>query len=128
MIPYRDENPRIEFPYVTCCLLAANISLHIFRWFMPESDSSNFILVFGAIPDRILSGEGITTLFTAMYLHGDIIHLAGNMLYLWVFADNVENIMGPLKFLIFYHLLHHVRCGSTWYVFVCKQDTVCFFN
>ncbi|MCA9735874.1 MAG: rhomboid family intramembrane serine protease [Deferribacteres bacterium] len=104
MIPFRDDNPRLEFPFITTILLAANISVHVFRWFMPETDSTNIILAFGAIPDRILAGEGIFTLFTSMYLHGDIVHLIGNMLYLWVFGDNVENIMGPIKFIIFYHL------------------------
>ncbi len=104
MIPYRDDNPRLEFPYVTCILMAANISVYLFQIFLPESDASNFILTFGAIPDRILAGESSWSLFTAMYLHGSFFHLAGNMLYLWVFADNVENIMGPVKFFIFYHL------------------------
>ncbi|KAA3612584.1 MAG: rhomboid family intramembrane serine protease [Calditrichaeota bacterium] len=104
MIPYRDDNPLFATPFVTWSLLAANLGLHIYRWFIPESDSFGLVLVYGAIPSQILSGNNLLSLFSSMYLHGDILHLAGNMMYLWVFADNVENIMGSFKFFIFYHI------------------------
>lgn len=122
MIPYRDDNPRLEFPIVTCLLMTGNISLFIFQLFLSESDASNLVLTFGAIPDRILTGDAWWTLFTAMYLHGNLIHLAGNMLYLWVFADNVENIMGPVRFFIFYHL-----CGlgaAAAHIFINPQSAI----
>jgi len=61
-----------------------------------------FIQKFGSIPSEIMAGEGLFTLFTSMFLHGGVMHLFGNMLFLWIFADNIEAVVGNLRFLMFY--------------------------
>ena len=118
LIPIRDINPHRRFPVVTLLLIAANVVV-----FFTTADS--FLAIgeraahqFGAIPCDILDRcqpafdqalneafprrSPIMTLFTSMFMHGDILHLAFNMLYLWVFANNVEDRQGRIRFPIFY--------------------------
>ena len=118
MIPLRDENPSRHTPWMTWLLLGANLAVFAFqlRTRMLGGDDAYVALFFhlGVIPDALTSpgtwGQmplpAPLTLFTSMFFHGDLFHLAGNMLYLWVFGDNVEDMMGPFRFLAFY-----VLCG-----------------
>ena len=103
MIPLKDDNPRSKTPVVTIGLIVINILVFYFEI---KFGVQAFVLRFGAIPMNILHGQALPTLFTSMFLHGGFLHVGGNMLYLWIFGDNVENIMGRGKFLAFY-----VLCG-----------------
>ena len=98
--PYRDDNPRVLTPYVTYALLAINVALFFLQMVAPRE----FTTVFAIIPKMatVDFSHFTLTLLTSMFLHGSITHLGGNMLYLWIFADNVEGILGHVKFTIFY--------------------------
>ena len=98
--PYRDDNPRVLTPYVTYALVAINVTLFFLQMVAPRE----FTTVFAIIPKMatVDFGHFTLTLLTSMFLHGSITHLGGNMLYLWIFSDNVEGILGHVKFTIFY--------------------------
>src|SRR4030095_13320679 len=111
MIPLRDDNPRRTFPYATLLLIGANVAIFLYEISLPTRAIQGFILSYGAIPAAILSDSRVhpgsspfpwITLLTSMFLHGGIMHLVGNMLYLWIFGDNVEDRMGSVRFLVFY--------------------------
>jgi len=99
-LPYRDDNPRVLTPYVTYALVVINVVL----FFLQMASPREFTTVFAIIPKMatVDFGHFTLTLLTSMFLHGSITHLGGNMLYLWIFADNVEGILGHVKFTIFY--------------------------
>ncbi|MEO9684116.1 MAG: rhomboid family intramembrane serine protease [Tateyamaria sp.] len=104
MFPIRDHNPSGRTPYVTYMLMAANIGLFLsyVGLFNDPRALNLFFSEYAAIPARITSGEGLGTLISSMFLHGGWMHLAGNMLFLWIFGDNVEDEMGHLPYLVFY--------------------------
>ena len=120
-VPLSDDNPlrSIRFPYVTVALIALNVIIYILEITgQGQAVAASFAIiptelfqvkVFGGPArgpfDALAIPEGLT-LLTYMFLHGDPLHLAGNMLFLWVFGDNVEDAMGHLKFLAFY-----ILCG-----------------
>jgi membrane associated rhomboid family serine protease len=103
MFPVGDDNSqRRSFPYVTTTLIALNVLV-----FMLElSQGEQFIVDWAFIPARFSQepGADAVTLFSAMFMHGGWMHLIGNMLFLWVFGDNVEDRIGHGKFLVFYLL------------------------
>ncbi len=99
MIPLYDENRPTRKPYVNYALIAMNVVVFFFFCFQ---DLKRSVIEYGAIPIFILNGKRLFTLFTSMFLHADILHLLGNMLYLWIFGDNVEDAFGHLRYLIFY--------------------------
>ncbi len=104
MFPIRDHNPSGRTPYVTWVLIGINVA--VFLSYVPLFDDpralNGFFFEYAAIPARITSGEGFTTLFSSMFLHGGWMHLIGNMLFLFIFGDNVEDEMGHLPYLGFY--------------------------
>lgn len=103
MFPIRDHNPSGRTPYVTIALIAINIL--VFLAYFPTQDDwqlQGFFMTWGLVPARFTAGEGLETLFTSMFLHGGWMHLAGNMLFLWIYGDNLEEEMGPVGFLAFY--------------------------
>lgn len=109
MIPLRDINPTARFAIMTAILIALNILVFVFELALGEAGSEQFILLFALVPQDLFSGQGngiapAATLFTSMFLHGGILHVAGNMLYLWIFGNNVEDAMGRLRFILFYAL------------------------
>ena len=91
-------------PYVAYGFIALNILIFIFQFQMGPQDGQAFVNDWGAVPARIQNGESIETLLTSAFLHGGWAHLLGNMLYMWIFADNVEATIGSAAFLIFYLL------------------------
>ena len=104
MFPIRDHNPSGRTPYVVYTLIAAN-TLIFFAYSAVLLDNRalmQFYYDWAIIPARISGGGGFETLISSMFLHGGILHLAGNMLFLWIFGDNLEDRMGHLKFLGFY--------------------------
>ncbi len=104
MIPIRDQLPTRNVPIVNYLLIAANIAVFIFQW-LAEANEEALIYEFALIPANFVSnltiGE-VTDIFTAMFMHAGLAHLGGNMLYLWIFGDNVEDSMGAGKYLLFY--------------------------
>ncbi|MBI1864511.1 MAG: rhomboid family intramembrane serine protease [Nitrospirae bacterium] len=106
MIPIRDENPVHIVPFVTIGILAVNIAVFLLEIASPDG-GEGIIRRFGAIPFRLASGgtgslTDYVTVGTSMFLHGGLFHLAGNMLFLWIFGNNVEEHLGSIRFLLFY--------------------------
>jgi membrane associated rhomboid family serine protease len=105
MFPIGDENRGIRSrPYVTYALIAINVVIFLYQITLDQSALTDFILKWGTIPREISDGTDLFTLGTCMFLHGGWLHIAGNMLFLWVFGDNIEDTMGHVKFLVFYLL------------------------
>src|SRR5688572_18296703 len=101
MLPIGDDNTsRRTVPVVTFALIALNVLL----FFVELSGGEPFIEKWAFVPSRFLANPAgdILTLFTSMFMHAGLVHLGGNMLYLWIFGDNVEDRFGPVKFLVFY--------------------------
>ena len=104
MFPIHDENRPSIKPYVNYGLLLINIVIFFFFFLQGTLPLWKAIGFFGATPQYILEGDRPWTLLTSMFMHADIMHLLGNMLYLWVFGDNIEDALGHTKYLIFYLL------------------------
>ncbi len=105
MFPLRDHNPSLHTPHVTYALLAANIV--IFLAYYPALSTDEFRLAaffnqWATIPADVSNGQDYHTILTSMFLHGSWMHLAGNMLFLWIFGDNMEDAFGHIGFLAFY--------------------------
>jgi membrane associated rhomboid family serine protease len=107
MFPLRDDIPSRQFPVVTVILIVTNVIIFLFEVMMGPAANA-ITLAFGVVPARLLSQWRnpfvLLTLISSMYLHGGWAHLLGNMWYLWIFGDNVEDRMGRWRFLIFYTL------------------------
>jgi len=104
LFPIHDENRPIIRPYVNWGLILANIVVFFLFFVQGAWALEQGIVVFGTIPSDTLSGERLWTLLTSMFMHADPMHLFGNMLYLWVFGDNIEDAFGHVKYLAFYLL------------------------
>ncbi|SEQ36802.1 rhomboid family intramembrane serine protease [Thalassovita taeanensis] len=104
MFPIRDHNPSQQTPYVTYGLIVVNVLVFLSYWslFSDERALNAFFLDWALLPARISQGDGYITLLTTMFMHGGLLHLAGNMLFLWIFGDNLEDEMGHVGFLLFY--------------------------
>jgi membrane associated rhomboid family serine protease len=97
-----DDSARRSFPVITYALIALNVLF----FFVELSGGDAFIGKWAFVPSRFLANPGadFLTIFTSMFMHAGWLHLGGNMLYLWIFGDNVEDRFGPIKFLVFYLL------------------------
>jgi membrane associated rhomboid family serine protease len=113
-IPLRDENPTSRFPLVTLALIAVNAAVFLFQAAVPEGLELAAVR-FGAVPYAITHFRSLPeaaafppllTLLTSIFVHGSLFHLLGNMLYLWIFGNNIEDRLGPVRFALFY-----VICG-----------------
>ncbi|CUI16917.1 Rhomboid family protein [Candidatus Protochlamydia naegleriophila] len=116
MMPLGDDNSsRKSTPYVTYILLALNILF----FFAELQGGMEFIQRWAFVPSRFSAHpwNNVITLFTSMFMHGGWMHLAGNMLYLWIFGDNVEDRLGRFKYILFY-LLSGLAATLAQYVFV----------
>ncbi|MGH2533605.1 MAG: rhomboid family intramembrane serine protease [Thermomicrobiales bacterium] len=91
-------------PWVNYTLLALNVLIFFYQLSLSETELVRFVVRWGVIPDEVSGGEDLYTLISAMFVHGGWLHLIGNMLFLWVFGDNVEDTMGHIKYLLFYLL------------------------
>jgi len=95
------------FPIFSYAFIALNVAVFVYEVLLMgkgENAFNDFLMTYGAIPNEILSGQDLPTLFTSMFLHGGWMHVIGNMLFLWVFADNIEAVIGNTRFLVFYIL------------------------
>jgi membrane associated rhomboid family serine protease len=108
MLPIRDHNPSGRTPYVTYALMAANIGIFVSYWpLFADPRALNMFFYDWAMVPVLVSQEGTWfTMLSSMFLHGGLMHLAGNMLFLWIFGDNMEEEMGHLGYLVFY-----LACG-----------------
>jgi len=113
LIPYKDDNPTHRFSYVTIGIIISNILIFLLEIISPPGMEKT-VYAYGAVPQYILTLEKFQpihpalTVFTAMFMHGGVFHLGGNMLYLWIFGNNIEDKLGHLRFIIFY-----IFCGIT---------------
>src|SRR6056297_1219293 len=104
MFPIRDHNPSGRTPFVTYALIAINVLVFLSSWQLEGSPRAlmNFYAEYALIPRFLSEGYGFSGLFTSMFLHGGIMHIAGNMLFLYIFGDNLEEEMGHIGFTLFY--------------------------
>lgn len=109
MIPFKDDNPTRHFPLITITIIAANIAIYILQILSP-SDPGKVAFAYGAVPHFLLTFKTVQpvhpvmTVFTSMFMHGGLLHLGTNMLYLWIFGNNIEDRLGYVRFILFYLL------------------------
>lgn len=99
-----DQVHKGHAPIFSYSFIALNILIFLYQASLPIPDLNAFVMEYGAIPREVMNGQDQFTLLTSMFLHGGWMHLIGNMLFLWVFADNIEATVGSFKFIIFYVL------------------------
>jgi len=112
MIPLKDINPTRNFPFVNLVLISANVLVFIYQLTLSPHAAKAFVLANATVPARIpafLAGHApasvaLFPLFSSMFLHGGLMHLLGNMLFLYIFGDNVEDTFGHIGYLFFYLL------------------------
>ena len=116
MIPLHDDNPTKITPVVTIALIVICIVIFFYQFSLGFEGGRLFVAQFGAIPAVLFGHASLPrdvvaipasfSLITSMFLHGGFLHLAGNMLYLWIFGNNIEDVMGHRRFILFY-----IVCG-----------------
>lgn len=124
MIPLKDDVPSETFPFVTLGLVALNVLVFLYQASVgvggdPRAAEA-VVFEFGATPCRLTGACGVpgdfpspvATIFTSMFLHGGLLHVGGNMLYLWIFGDNVEDTLGHGRYLVMY-LLSGIAAAAT---------------
>ena len=109
MFPIRDHNPSGRVPHVTRLLVALNVLIFLGYWFLLPSEAAleRFFFDWGLVPGRAVYEGAWGGVLTSMFLHAGWAHLLGNMLFLWIFGDNLEDQFGPLGFFLFY-----LACGA----------------
>jgi len=122
MIPLKDDNPTSGRPIVTYFLIALCVLVFLIQLSSQSYKSGQLFYSYGLIPSvlmghnqlplNIYAVPAFVTIFTSMFMHGGFMHIIGNMLYMWIFADNIEDDLGPTKFIIFY-LLSGVGAAMT---------------
>ena len=126
MFPLSDENPTYTRPYVTVGLILVNLLCFVYELTLPPAQLDQFFHMAAVVPAELTASfhgqlipQGLpewSTLITSQFLHGGWLHVLGNMLYLWIFGNNVEDKLGHVKFLIFY-LLCGILAGLTQWFF-----------
>jgi membrane associated rhomboid family serine protease len=115
MLPIRDDNPTRVIPWLTIALIVANVALFLYQVSLPAPVRQELVFRRGLVPALVTHlpqigpsavVPGLVSFVSSMFLHGDLVHLAGNMLFLWVFGNNVEESLGRTRFLVFY-----LACG-----------------
>ena len=91
-------------PIFSYLFIGINVVVFIIQFTLPQAQLHAFLYTYGSIPMELAGGEDYYTIFTSMFLHGGWMHLIGNMLFLWIFADNIEATIGNIPFLLFYLL------------------------
>lgn len=139
MVPLQDRNPTTRTAYVTYALVLINILVFVYELTLSPQELAAFFREWAVVPAELTAsfrGEATSslrpewvTLFTSQFLHGGFLHLGGNMLFLWVFGNNVEDRLGHVRYLIFYltcgalaapnpvvfrYGIHHSFAGGKW--------------
>lgn len=123
MIPIDDQEVRGAGPaLVNWALVIINILVFIYMITLDQGSQQAFIDQYGVIPAEIMQGQDLHALLTSMFLHGGWLHLIGNMLYLWVFGDNIEAVLGHIGYLVFYLL--GGLAGSAAHIFLNAESTI----
>jgi len=138
VIPFRDVNPTRTVPIITIAIIAVNVAVFLYQSILPDARQLAFVYTHAAIPAVLLGQASLTevlphgllaaahaysipiqplqpiwlTIFTSMFLHGGFLHLGGNMLYLWIFGNNVEDLLGPARYIAFYFLCGLVAAAA----------------
>ena len=123
-VPIRDENPARRFPFVNYLLLALNVLVWVWELMAEQSGSTWLTAAYGLVPHRFLGdpvGEAFTVVMS-MFMHASWAHIGGNMLFLYIFGDNVEDALGHVRYLAFY-LLCGVAAAATQ-IFVDPSSTI----
>lgn len=126
MVPLKDDNPTRRTPYVTYILIALNVLAFMYEVSLMGGPSlERFFHAWAIVPDELTAGlagspkyplgDEALTLITSQFLHAGLLHLGGNMLYLWIFGNNVEDQMGSARFLVFYLLCGILAGLAQWY-------------
>ncbi|MBD2294325.1 rhomboid family intramembrane serine protease [Anabaena sphaerica FACHB-251] len=125
MVPLKDNNPAEITPYVTYGLIIANVLAFLYETSLPPQALNGFLHLAAVVPRELslsFAGNSVNqpvpewvTLITAQFLHGGFLHLAGNMLFLWVFGNNVEDKLGHFKYLVFYLSCGVLASLTQWY-------------
>jgi len=126
VVPLRDENPIRITPYVTYGLIAVNVLVFLVEISLPPDALLVFFKSWAVVPEQlstsfqgglsVVNAEEWLTLITSQFLHAGVLHLGGNMLYLWIFGNNVEEQLGRVRFLGFYLLCGVLASLAQWYV------------
>ena len=106
LFPYKDDNPSVLYPFTTYTLIGLNVSVFLLQFYIAGNNQDlarSIIFEFGLVPNRF----NIIDVITSMFLHGGIYHIVGNMWFLYIFGDNIESILGHIRFIYFY-----VFCGA----------------
>ena len=106
MIPLRDHNPTRRFPFINYLLIIFNVAICIYTYTLSLPALEDFFNRFALTPALALQGENLLSFFTSMFLHAGLGHLLGNMLFLHIFGDNLEDYLGHFRYLLFY-----LACG-----------------
>jgi len=113
MFPISDDNPSRIRPYVTYAFIASCVVIYLWQFSLGNKEGEAAIFQLGMIPARLFGYKEMAgippwaTVITSMFMHGGFMHLGGNMLFLWIFGDNIEDSMGHVKFALFY-----IICGA----------------
>jgi rhomboid family protein len=114
MIPIRDDAPRFSTPYITYFIIALNTVVFLYESLLAATPRGLVALLFqfGVVPSHVTAalgagsdfnpGAAVLPIFTSMFLHASWLHVGGNMLFLWIFGDNIEDYLGHFKYLVFY--------------------------
>lgn len=122
MFPIKDDQPRYSTPFVNTFLIVLNILIFFYQWTLGPRAGDAFARIYGEVPAHLaafLSGsprytlpEVVLPFFTSMFLHGSWMHVLGNMWFLYIFGDNIEDYLGHFKYLIFYILSGLLAMGT----------------
>ena len=102
--PFKDDNPTKNIPFISYFIIFLCCLIYLFQFSLSSEDGYSIIKVFGATP-YLLTNELFQywySILSCMFLHGSLMHLLGNLVYLWIFGDNIEDEFGKLNFIIFY--------------------------
>ena len=106
LFPYKDDNPSVLYPFTTYTIIGLNVSVFLLQFYIAGNNQGlarSIIFEFGLVPNRF----NIIDVITSMFLHGGIYHIIGNMWFLYIFGDNIESILGHIRFIYFY-----IFCGA----------------
>src|SRR5579885_1058940 len=100
MFPIRDTQPSYSKPVVTVLIIVINILVFLFEFSLNDYSRNEFIATYGLVPEHFHA----VNILTSMFLHGGWMHVLGKMWFLWIFGDNIEDILGHVKYIVFYLL------------------------